>query len=127
MDLSIEISQELLGLFAALAIGLLIGLERGWHERALPQGGRAAGLRTFSITSLFGGILASLPEGIRVWALSVGLLSIAAFTAIAYWQGATANNRGMTTAITLLLTFALGAYAAIGYPESPRESWRLIG
>lgn len=116
MDLSIEISQELLGLFAALAIGLLIGLERGWHERALPQGGRAAGLRTFSITSLFGGILASLPEGIRVWALSVGLLSIAAFTAIAYWQGATANNRGMTTAITLLLTFALGAYAAIGHP-----------
>ncbi|MBD1220982.1 MgtC/SapB family protein [Acinetobacter seifertii] len=25
------------GLIAALAIGLLIGLERGWHDRELPR------------------------------------------------------------------------------------------
>ncbi len=27
------------GLIAALAVGLVIGLERGWHERELPEGG----------------------------------------------------------------------------------------
>jgi hypothetical protein len=32
------------GLIAALAVGLVIGLERGWHERELPEGGRVAGI-----------------------------------------------------------------------------------
>jgi hypothetical protein len=36
---------ERLGL--ALAIGLLIGLERGWRERDFGDGERAAGIRTF--------------------------------------------------------------------------------
>ena len=31
------------GLLAALAVGLLIGLERGWNDRELPEGGRVAG------------------------------------------------------------------------------------
>ncbi|EHN66136.1 hypothetical protein CTATCC11996_08780, partial [Comamonas testosteroni ATCC 11996] len=26
------------GLVAALAVGLVIGLERGWHDRELPEG-----------------------------------------------------------------------------------------
>lgn len=116
MEFEIGIPQELLGLVAALAIGLLIGLERGWRGRALPQGGRTAGLRTFAITGLFGGILASLPDGVRVWAISAGLLSIATFMAIAYWRETAAGSQGMTTAITLLLTFALGAYAAVDHP-----------
>ena len=38
------------GLIAALAIGLLIGLERGWNDRELPEGSRVAGLRTFTLT-----------------------------------------------------------------------------
>ena len=40
------------GLIAALAVGLVIGLERGWHERELPEGGRVAGLRTFALTGV---------------------------------------------------------------------------
>lgn len=107
------LSQEVLGPVISLAIGMLIGLERGWQDRALPQGGRAAGLRTFTITGLLGGVLASLPEQIRVWSISAGLVCVAAFMAIAYWRGTANGNQGMTTAITLLLTYALGAYAAI--------------
>ena len=38
------------GLIGALAIGLLIGLERGWNDRELPEGSRVAGLRTFTLT-----------------------------------------------------------------------------
>lgn len=33
---------EVPGLIAAFAIGLLIGLERGWHDRELPEGSRVA-------------------------------------------------------------------------------------
>ena len=39
----------------ALAIGLLVGLERGWRERAEPAGSRTAGIRTFAAIGLLGG------------------------------------------------------------------------
>lgn len=108
--------EELLNLVTALAIGMLVGLERGWRGRGLPQGGRAAGLRTFTLTGLLGGILASLPEDIRVWAITVGFVGIATFMAIAYWRGSAIGNQSITTAIALLLTYALGAYATFGNP-----------
>ena len=40
-----NLPAEVEGLMAALAVGLLIGLERGWHEREVQEGGRVAGLR----------------------------------------------------------------------------------
>ncbi|HEY7690040.1 MAG TPA: MgtC/SapB family protein, partial [Dongiaceae bacterium] len=46
----------------ALAIGLLIGLERGWRERDAAEGSRVAGIRTFALVG-FGGGLAALLAG----------------------------------------------------------------
>ena len=40
----------------ALAIGLLIGLERGWQTRQESDHQRTAGLRTFALAGLLGGI-----------------------------------------------------------------------
>ena len=54
------------GLIAALAIGLLIGLERGWHDRELPEGSRVAGLRTFTLTGLLGGVLGHLQPNLAL-------------------------------------------------------------
>jgi uncharacterized membrane protein YhiD involved in acid resistance len=39
----------------ALAIGLLIGAERGWKSREAKDGERIAGLRTYGLTGLLGG------------------------------------------------------------------------
>src|SRR5262245_14504887 len=36
----------------ALAVGLLVGIERGWRERDAPDGTRTAGIRTYAITGL---------------------------------------------------------------------------
>ena len=47
---SLFLPPDVSGLIAALAIGLLIGLERGWNDRELPEGSRVAGLRTFTLT-----------------------------------------------------------------------------
>ena len=44
----------------ALAIGFLIGVERGWRERDEAEGERTAGLRTFSLIGLAGGIAGAL-------------------------------------------------------------------
>ena len=47
----------------ALAIGFLVGLERGWKERAEDEGQRTAGLRTFSLIGLMGGVIGVLSKG----------------------------------------------------------------
>src|SRR3546814_13267973 len=41
----------------ALGIGLLIGVERGWRLRSEPDGNRVAGIRTFALLGLLGGVL----------------------------------------------------------------------
>ena len=60
------------GLAAALAVGLLIGVERGWRDRDLAEGGRVAGLRTFSLVGLLGGALAVLLTEFGAWPLLGG-------------------------------------------------------
>jgi uncharacterized membrane protein YhiD involved in acid resistance len=45
----------------SLAIGLMIGLQRGWQARDAPAGHRVAGFRTFALLGLAGGLAALLP------------------------------------------------------------------
>ena len=47
---------QALGVGTALACGLLIGIERGWKLKAQKPGTRVAGVRTFTILGLGGGI-----------------------------------------------------------------------
>lgn len=110
--------QDAPGLGAALAIGLLIGLQRGWQERDLPDGGRVAGLRTFALTGLLGGVLGALLPRYGAWPLVAGLLGVALLLAVSYWQTASAqNNLSATSSIATLLTLVLGAFAASGAIE----------
>lgn len=102
-------------LMAALAVGLLIGLERGWSERDVHEGGRVAGLRTFALTGLLGGVLGHLLPVFGPWPLvgaEIGLafLLMASYNRVAEQSG----NLGVTTAIAQLLTLVLGAFAAHG-------------
>ncbi len=52
----------LVGLGLALASGLLIGLERGWQQRERPEGHRVAGVRTFALIGLLGGLAGCWPS-----------------------------------------------------------------
>jgi uncharacterized membrane protein YhiD involved in acid resistance len=47
-------------LAVALAIGLLIGLERGWRTREESEHQHTAGLRTFALSGLLGGVFGLL-------------------------------------------------------------------
>ncbi len=110
-----EIPHEALGLGASLAVGLLIGLERGWHEREFPEGGRIAGLRTFALTGLLGGVLGSLMPYFGAWPLLGGLLGVSLILAVSYSHAVKlSGNLSATTAVASLLTLALGAFAARG-------------
>jgi uncharacterized membrane protein (DUF4010 family) len=104
-------------LAVALGIGLIVGLERGWKTREQHGGQRLAGLRTFTVTALCGGVLAalSLPDRFAVLAagtLVVGALIVAGYLITAREQ----RDFGMTTELAMLTTFALGAVAVLGAP-----------
>jgi len=103
-------------LATALAIGLLIGMERGWHERQAAEGARVAGLRTFALIGLLGGVAALL--GRQYGALVLGLIFVgyAMLTAAAYWVASRREESlGITTEIASFVAFLLGAAAASGY------------
>ena len=103
------------GLIAALAVGLVIGLERGWHDRELPEGGRVAGLRTFALTGLLGGVLGHLQPDFGPWPLLGALLGLSLLLTVSYTRAATlSGNLSATTAVAMLLTLVLGAFAAHG-------------
>lgn len=58
----------------ALAIGVIIGLERGWQARDHPEGGRAAGFGTHALGALLGatwGAIAQSTELMLTFALGV--------------------------------------------------------
>lgn len=104
-----------LRLAVALAIGLLIGLERGWQTREDPDHQRAAGLRTFALTGLFGGIAAAITAVTSPVVLAAALLAYtAAVGAFSYLEAATEKNFSVTGLVAGMLTFLLGAYAMLG-------------
>lgn len=102
----------------ALAIGLLIGLERGWHTRAAREDGLIAGLRSFALLGLTGGAGGLLAQGAAPLVLGAAVLAVAAVLVMGYWVRARARDRapGLTTAIAAILTVLLGAVATSGYP-----------
>jgi uncharacterized membrane protein (DUF4010 family) len=110
---------ELLQRFSiALAIGLLIGLERGWQARAEAEGERAAGLRTHALSALLGAVWGAVAnrfggEG----AIALGLAFVvfgAAIVLFRYREVSHDETFGATTVVAAMLTFALGAYAVLG-------------
>ncbi|CAM3791082.1 MgtC/SapB family protein [Roseateles saccharophilus] len=107
--------ETLRALGAALAVGLLVGTERGWRDRELAEGGRVAGLRTFALVGLMGGVAAMLSVWAGPWALAVALAGLAALLAVSYAAGAKVSGSvSVTTAVAAMLTLALGALAAQG-------------
>jgi uncharacterized membrane protein (DUF4010 family) len=113
MDTDIDIIVHLL---TALAIGLLIGIERGWSGKKEEEGDRVAGIRTFSLIGLLGGIWAILSNFVGPWVLGIAFAAVAAMAVASYVVEAKRNQDiGTTTAYTKMLTFSLGAWAAFGY------------
>ena len=107
--------EVLLRLAMALAIGTLIGLERGWHGREVPEGHRVAGIRTYALGGLFGGVSAVLTESLGPIAVAVAFVAYAA-TMITFRlrRHDSQVDVSATGTIAAFLTFALGALAVLG-------------
>jgi len=110
--------ELLIGLGLSLAIGLLVGVERGWQERDAPEGARIAGIRTFGLVGLLGGLWAVIGKVLGMVLLGIAFAAIAALMITSHMQDAR-NGRdvGVTTVVAALVTFALGALAVLGYTK----------
>ena len=88
----------------ALAIGLLMGLERERNPAA------KAGLRTFALTALLGVLAAHLATTLgELWLIAVGLLLVGAMMIAAYLQSPPQDgDPGTTTVAALMLCYGLG-------------------
>lgn len=98
----------------AAAIGLLVGIERGWQERRARSGSRVAGIRTYTLIGILGGICGFLT---RAAPLATGLCFLAfalPFGFLEWRRVRDTSNFSATDLIAGLLTFVLGAYAAVG-------------
>jgi uncharacterized membrane protein (DUF4010 family) len=112
IDVDIELLQRLAG---ALGAGLLIGLERGWETRQAEAGSRLAGVRTFGLIGLSGGLAAILSRDFGSGIVIAGFLGLAALLIAGYVvTHSLTRDYGMTTEIAALLTFLLGATAGLG-------------
>lgn len=109
-------STEILSRLAvSLAIGLLIGLERGWRTRDEQDHQRAAGLRTFALSGLLGGVTGVLSQ--QVGPALVGFVFVAyalAFTAFHWLEAKAEHNMSVTAVVAGMITFLLGTMAVTG-------------
>ena len=97
----------------SLAIGFLVGIERGWSDREEVDGKRVAGIRTFSLIGLLGGVIALLSLETGHWFFIAGFLAISALSITAHILDVQEDKDvGTTTAFTMILTFVLAAWAA---------------
>lgn len=100
-------SSSLIGLLAAVAAGLLVGIERGFSQRAEGEGNRVAGFRTFGLIGLLGGIAGLLGDGL---AAVIGLGTLAVLV-VGYVRTMRENRLSATTTIAAMLTFGVGLVA----------------
>lgn len=106
-------------LVIALAIGMLVGLERSLHHRRKRPDGDvepSTGTRTFGLISVLGALWGLLAELLGSVLLGFAFLAFGALM-VTWYVIASARDQdyGITTVVAGLITFVLGAAAMQGY------------
>ena len=92
---------------AALGLGLLLGLER---ERKRDAELLFGGVRTFALIALLGAVGAFLERELnQEWLVLVAFVAVGSLVVVSYSMTAARGELGITTEITALLAFIVGA------------------
>jgi uncharacterized membrane protein (DUF4010 family) len=93
----------------ALALGLLVGMQRERTDRTV------AGVRTFPLITMFGTICARLSTEYGGWIVAAGLVSLAALIVTANVAKLKAGevDPGVTTEVAIVLLYAVGALTVL--------------
>ncbi|WP_253650578.1 MgtC/SapB family protein [Vibrio sp. Y29_XK_CS5] len=119
MDINEFVSGEHLiwNLFVALLLGAIVGTQRGWVMRNSVEGSRVAGIRTFSLVGLLGGLVGILANLYTPLLLGFALIALVILACIAFViQQRKSEDISITGVISLVITFVLGSLAVSGEP-----------
>jgi uncharacterized membrane protein (DUF4010 family) len=108
-----SVEEPVVRLVVAAALGLFLGLEREWSDKP-------AGIRTFSLTSLLGAVFTQLAARSEVGSvlLVVGGLLVVAQGILLAIQGLRREGSdalSLTTSVSLLVAYGVGALVALGF------------
>jgi uncharacterized membrane protein (DUF4010 family) len=119
LDDLVPVADEPLSLLVrmliALGIGFLIGLEREYAKRVVDKEPQFAGVRTYTFIALFGLLSAFLAERYGNGVLIVSLGGLIAMVITSYISTAKTGSYGITTELSAILTFLLGAVVFEGH------------
>ena len=104
--------SDIQALGLALGLGLLVGLQREWAAK------RIAGIRTFTLITIFGTLAAMAGERTTGWLVVGGLLAITSLVILGNVlkdDSPEGGSAGMTTEVAAVLMYLVGASVALGY------------
>ncbi len=101
-------------MLVAAGIGFVLGLEREFSKHSEKEE-IFAGVRTFTIVSLFGFITALLSFVLNEWVFAIGFLGVVFLVGLAYWIEANKGNTGGTTEFATIFTYLLGGLTLLGF------------
>lgn len=105
----------------AIAIGVMVGVERHWRERDQTPGSRTAGVRTFTLIGMLGGGTGLIERALAGSGGPAGLATAGIFLAFATTfavfklrESEAESRYSATSLVAAMTTFVLGALAALG-------------
>ena len=101
-------------MLVAAGIGFVLGLEREFSKHSANEE-MFAGVRTFTIVSLFGFIAALLSFILNEWVFAIGFIGVVVLVALAYWIDANKGKPGGTTEFATIFTYLLGGLTLMGF------------
>ena len=111
----VEVASAFARLGVALALGLLIGLQREYSKVEGENEDLFAGARTFALIALAGALAALADQAVGGQFLVLGsLLVVGSFILMAYHRGLLVGDIGVTTEVAALIVFMAGAAAGFG-------------
>ncbi|AXY01476.1 MgtC/SapB family protein [Vibrio alfacsensis] len=117
MDINEFVSgdHQIWNLFIALLLGAIVGTQRGWVMRNSVEGSRVAGIRTFSLVGLLGGLVGILASIYSPLLLGFALIALVILACIAFVaQQKKSEDISITGVVSLIVTFVLGSLAVSG-------------
>lgn len=104
-------AEVLQSLATALALGLLVGLQREWVRS------QVAGIRTFALLTLFGALAGLIGLAFGGWVIAAGFLAFAAMVILGNLGERKQQDPdvGLTTEMAMLVMFAVGIVIMLGH------------
>ncbi|MBX4956547.1 MgtC/SapB family protein [Rhizobium lentis] len=111
---SLETADAFQRLSLALAIGILVGIERGWREREAAPGKRVAGIRTYGLSSFLGGFCGFLqPITGPILPTAIFVFFCVTILGFSRMQALRERDYSATAVIAAITVFALGFGAVV--------------